>query len=182
METKSYNKINDKRKIFHNYFSNNRQKEDRGFGLRLDLLEEKESDCSFNTITRNRNHRKNLSVDKHMRNKSFTKGVNRNTSTDITNKSALITNLNTTENKGKSVGTYANNISSIGPNFTKKRIEDFLNVNFCKLNDSKISKILSKSPINNNNNSNINISHNNILSKLKNSKNFKNNIRNFENF
>jgi hypothetical protein len=170
MDNKS-NKHPNKRKIFLNYFSNNMR--DRPMELKLEDKEEKES--SFvNINTRNRPQLRHMSVDKYIRNKSFKSGNKTYWADSTTNKSLSGT---VADNK-KNINLNLNlNLNVTGPNLkNEKKIEDFLNSNFCKLDETKLSKIISKSPISNHSNI-LGIAHSpsHLVHYIKNTKNFRNN-------
>lgn len=169
MDNKS-NKHPNKRKIFLNYFSNNMR--DRPMELKLEDKEEKES--SFvNINTRNRSQLRHMSVDKYIRNKSFKSGNKTYWADSTTNKSLS----GTVQDNKKNINLNLNlNLNVTGANLkNEKKIEDFLNNNFCKLDETKLSKIISKSPISNHSNI-LGIAHSpcNLVHYIKNTKYFRN--------
>jgi hypothetical protein len=171
MDNKS-NKQPNKRKIFLNYFSNNNR--DRQLELKIDDREERES--SFvNINTRNRPQLRHFSVDKYLRNKSFKNGNKSYWAESTTNKSMSGTNAD--NNKNKFNLNLNLNLNVTGPSLkSEKKIEDFLNSNFCKLDETKLSKIISKSPMGNHSNI-LGMTPNapsNLVHYIKNTKNFRN--------
>jgi hypothetical protein len=169
MDNKS-NKHPNKRKIFLNYFSNNMR--DRPMELKLEDREERES--SFvNINTRNRPQLRHLSVDKYLRNKTYKSGNKTYWADSTTNKSLS----GTVPDNKKNINLNLNlNLNVTGPHLKNdKKIEEFINSNFCKLDESKLSKIISKSPISNHSNI-LGIAHSpsNLVHYIKNTKNFRN--------
>jgi hypothetical protein len=137
METTS-NK--NKRKFLFNYFSNVKSNDTKQLELKFD--EKEGGDSSFPTNSRNRPQTKHLSVDKYLHCKTSKNhpGGNKTYSMEVTNKSSF--NADSTQ-KSK--------LNS----YNEKKKDEFFHSKFSKLNDSKLIRIVSKSPINGMNTSNL---------------------------
>jgi len=139
MEYLSMDKEKNKRRIFMNFFSHD-NKSNKNLKLIPAKIEDKNS--SINNLSRNKIISNELVLAKNVRPKSFCRGFNRNISTDIT--SYTINNANITD--------YKVNNNTLGSEKHDKKVEDYLNNNFSKLDEKKLYKNVSKSPINSSHN------------------------------
>lgn len=180
-----------KRKILFNYFSNVKKEDSKDIENK-DNIDKKDNNISnhmtYNSVLdssflnhnqKNRPQVKHLSVDKYIKNKFTRNPQNRNYSTDITNKSYITQDNNNNNNKTKLNLNLNLNLNVTGTagatSITgQKKIEDFLNNKFCKLDDSKLMKIFSKSPINNHLDHTTNLIH--YSKNIKNIKHFNDGI------
>lgn len=134
-------------------FNNDLYNEKNGNFQQYEANEIKENSFLIN----NKTNIKNLSVDKYNQVANAKKCV-RNNSTEYNNK-----NLNETKTK---LNLNLNLNLNVNGMKNEKKVEEFLNSNFSKLDNSKLTKIITRSPLHNN----ISLLCENKISKFKNLK------------
>jgi hypothetical protein len=151
-----------KKKIYYNYFSHAKKNDISTKSDVIDHYNNPSNEQIENSFTQIKPSIKHVSLDKLVKSKSHKNALRTGGYTDLVNKSLPA------EPKTKVNLNFNLNLNVNGHDLkNEKKIEDFLNTNFSKLNDSKLSRIFTKSPLNQNSGNIFNESRSSKLNQFK---------------